>query len=149
MRRDSRLSRMLHLMLHLARDDGPFTSEAIAVMLNTNPVVVRRMLAGLRDQGYVRSEKGHGGGWTLAVDLADITLLDVHRALGGPTILAVGLADDHAQCLLEQAVNASLGEAMADAEARLLAARGEVTLADLAADLDALRRSRADAKAAS
>ncbi|HVK42543.1 MAG: ywnA [Phenylobacterium sp.] len=149
MRRDSRLSRMLHLMLHLARDDGPFTSEAIAVMLNTNPVVVRRMLAGLRDQGYVRSEKGHGGGWTLAVDLADITLLDVHRALGGPTILAVGLADDHAQCLLEQAVNASLGEAMADAEARLLARLGEVTLADLAADFEVRRRSMADAKAAS
>jgi Rrf2 family protein len=140
---------MLHLMLHLARDDGPFTSEAIAVMLNTNPVVVRRMLAGLRDQGYVRSEKGHGGGWTLAVDLADITLLDVHRALGGPTILAVGLADDHAQCLLEQAVNASLGEAMADAEARLLARLGEVTLADLAADFEVRRRSMADAKAAS
>jgi Rrf2 family protein len=148
MRRDSRLSRMLHLMLHLARDDGPFTSEAIAVMLNTNPVVVRRMLAGLRDQGYVRSEKGHGGGWTLAVNLADITLLDVHRALGGPTILAVGLADDHAQCLLEQAVNASLGEAMADAEARLLTRLGEVTLADLAEDFEVRRRGMADAKAA-
>jgi len=147
MRRDSRLSRMLHLMLHLARDDGPFTSEAIAVMLNTNPVVVRRMLAGLRDQGYVRSEKGHGGGWTLAVDLADITLLDVHRALGGPTILAVGLADDHAQCLLEQAVNASLGEAMADAEARLLARLGEVTLADLAEDFEVRLRGMADTKA--
>ena len=147
MRRDSRLSRMLHLMLHLARDDGPFTSEAIAVMLNTNPVVVRRMLAGLRDQGYVRSEKGHGGGWTLAVNLADITLLDVHRALGGPTILAVGLADDHAQCLLEQAVNASLGEAMADAEARLLARLGEVTLADLAEDFEVRLRGMADTKA--
>ena len=147
MRRDSRLSRMLHLMLHLARDDGPFTSEAIAAMLNTNPVVVRRMLAGLRDQGYVRSEKGHGGGWTLAVDLADITLLDVHRALGGPTILAVGLADDHAQCLLEQAVNASLGEAMADAEARLLARLGEVTLADLAEDFEVRLRGMADTKA--
>lgn len=148
MRRDSRLSRMLHLMLHLARDDGPFTSEAIAVMLNTNPVVVRRMLAGLRDQGYVRSEKGHGGGWTLAVNLSDITLLDVHRALGGPTILAVGLADDHAQCLLEQAVNASLGGAMADAEARLLARLGEVTLADLAEDFEVRLRHVADAKAA-
>lgn len=146
MRRDSRLSRMLHLLLHLARDDGPFTSEAFAVMLDTNPVVVRRMLAGLRERGYVRSEKGHGGGWTLACDLADLTLLDIHRALGEPSILAVGLADDHAQCVLEQAVNAALGEAMAEAEARLLARFGEVTLADLAQDFELRRGDRAVAR---
>jgi len=38
---------------------------------------------------------------------------------------------------------------MADAEARLLARLGEVTLADLAADFEVRRRSMADAKAAS
>jgi DNA-binding IscR family transcriptional regulator len=62
MRNDSRLSRMLHVLLHMARHDGPITSEAIGMMLGTNPVVVRRTLAGLRDAGYVRSDKGHGGG---------------------------------------------------------------------------------------
>jgi hypothetical protein len=29
--------------------------------MDTNPVVLRRVMAGLRDQGYVQSEKGHGG----------------------------------------------------------------------------------------
>lgn len=145
MRRDNRLSRMLHLLLHLARDDGPFTSEDFAGMLDTNPVVVRRMLAGLRDRGYVSSEKGHGGGWALACDLADITLLDVHRALGDPAILAVGLADDHTACPLEKRVNEALGAAMAEAEARLLARFGEVTLADLAKDLDLGPRQHAHA----
>lgn len=135
-KRDSRLSRLLHLLLHLARHDGPATSEAFAEMLHTNPVVVRRMLAGLRERGYVRSEKGHGGGWTLARKLEDITLLDVHRALGEPSVFAVGLADDDAQCLVERAVNAALGDALREAEARLLARFGDVTLADLDRDFD-------------
>src|SRR3546814_1535501 len=70
MRQDSRLSRMLHVLLHMAQHDRPATSEAIAKMLRTNPVVVRRTMAGLREAGYVRSVKGHGGGWSIARDLA-------------------------------------------------------------------------------
>jgi DNA-binding IscR family transcriptional regulator len=80
MRNDSRLSRMLHVLLHMARHDGPMTSEAIGMMLGTNPVVVRRTLAGLRDAGYVRSDKGHGGGWAIACDLERVSLLDVEMA---------------------------------------------------------------------
>jgi DNA-binding IscR family transcriptional regulator len=48
----------------------------------TNPVVLRRTMAGSREQGYVRSEKGHGGGWTLACDLSAMTLRDIYDALG-------------------------------------------------------------------
>lgn len=105
-------------------------------MLDTNPVVVRRMFAGLRDRGYLRSGKGHGGGWTLACKLEELTLLDVHRALGDPSIFAVGLANKQAKCLVEQAVNAALGEALREAEALLLARFGQVTLADLARDFE-------------
>ena len=53
MRSDNRLSRMLHVLLHMAEQDAPLTSETIGKMLNTNPVVVRRMMSGLRERGYV------------------------------------------------------------------------------------------------
>lgn len=79
MRNDGRLSRMLHVLIHMARHDGPMTSETIARMLGTYPVLIRRTMSGLRDVGYVKSEKGHGGGWTIAADLNAVTLLDVHR----------------------------------------------------------------------
>lgn len=62
MRTDSRLSRMLHVLLHMVRDDASMTSEQIATMLGTNAAVVRRTMAGLRKSGYVQSEKGHHGG---------------------------------------------------------------------------------------
>lgn len=137
MRNDSRLSRMLHVLLHMARHDGPMTSEAIARMLRTNPVVVRRTMAGLRDAGYVRSEKGHGGGWVLARGLDTISLLDVHRAVGGPRIFAIGNEDPNPGCLVEKVVNESLDDALREAEALLVARLGSVTLAALARDFDA------------
>ena len=55
MRRDSRLSGVLHVLLHMEQKDGPVTSEVLAKAMDTNPVVLRRVMAGLRDQGYVQS----------------------------------------------------------------------------------------------
>lgn len=125
--------------------DGPVTSEALAKEVSTNPVVIRRILAGLRNQGYVRSEKGHGGGWTLGCDLSAVTLLDVYRALGSPSLLAMGHRAQTPGCLIEQAVNAALDQAFSDAEALLLSRLGEVTLATLSADFrDRLERRGRD-----
>lgn len=137
MRTDSRLSRMLHVLLHMAHHDQPLTSEAIADMLGTNPVVVRRTLAGLRSAGYVHAEKGHGGGWTLACDLNRITMLDIHRAVGGPRILAMGHASDNPQCLVEKAVNQALGDVLTQAEQLVLDKLSHVTLATLFEDFQA------------
>ncbi|WP_407185961.1 Rrf2 family transcriptional regulator [Bradyrhizobium centrosematis] len=135
MKRDSRLSGVLHVLLHMAQQPGPFTSERLAKAMDTNPVVIRRIMAGLRELGYVRSEKGHGGGWSLACDLSKVTLRDVYAALGSPSLLAMGNRTEAPGCLVEQAVNAALDRAFADAEAVLLARLGEVTLAMLAEDL--------------
>ncbi|MGN6829017.1 Rrf2 family transcriptional regulator [Paucibacter sp. M5-1] len=134
MTRDSRLSAVLHVLLHLAEMDGPATSETLAKAMGSNPVVVRRLLGGLREAGFVASEKGHGGGWSLACRLTDISLRDVHEALGAPTLLAIGHRSEHPDCLVEKAVNAALGSAFTEAEALLLARLGGVSLAQLSAD---------------
>jgi Rrf2 family protein len=135
MRRDSRLSGVLHVLLHMAEHRGPVTSEVLAKAMHTNPVVLRRVMAGLRDQGFVRSEKGHGGGWTLARDLSQITLRDIYAALGSPLLFAIGNRTDTPDCLVEQAVNAALDATFRDAETLLLARLGEVTLAMLSTDV--------------
>ncbi len=136
MRIDGRLSRMLHALIHMDRHQGAATSELLAQMLHTNPVVVRRTMAGLRDQGLVTSEKGHGGGWALARALGEITLLDVYAALGRPPLFAIGLADDDPQCLVEQATNSALSATLQEAEALVLARFAAVSLQDLAQDFD-------------
>ncbi|MGO4841680.1 Rrf2 family transcriptional regulator, partial [Rhizobiaceae sp. 2RAB30] len=91
MRTDGRLSAILHALLHMADHGGPMTSAELARCMNTNPVVVRRTMAGLREAGLVASEKGHGGGWVIACDLSAVTLKDIYDALGAPKILAMGV----------------------------------------------------------
>ena len=132
MRQDSRLSRMLHVLIHMGRHDGAMTSEMIAQMLDANPVVIRRTMAGLRDEGYVGSVKGHGGGWTLARPLEELTLLDIYRAVGEPSIFAVGPAYDMPGCPIEQAVNGTLTDVFNEAEDLLRKRFAGVTLADIA-----------------
>lgn len=131
MRRDSRLSGVLHVLLHMAQKDGPETSEVLAKAMDTNPVVFRRVMAGLREHGYVQSEKGHGGGWTLACDLTTVTLRDIYVALGSPTLLAIGHRTETPGCVVEEAVNAVLGKSFQAAELLMLSRLGEVTLASL------------------
>ena len=119
----------------MAQKDGPVTSEVLAKAMDTNPVVLRRTMAGLRDQGYVKSEKGHGGGWTLACDVAKVTLRDIYTALGSPSLLAIGNRTEAPGCLVEEAVNAALNKSFEDAESLLLSSLGEVTLARLSEDV--------------
>ena len=132
---DNRLSRMLHVLIHMDHIGGPVTSETISRMLDTNPVVVRRTMGGLRSAGFLTSVKGHGGGWTLARPLDEVTLRDIHTALGSPRVFAIGLSDDNPQCLVEQAVNLALKDAMEEAEQRLLSRFGEVTIGALSRDV--------------
>lgn len=141
MRTDSRLSRMLHVLLHMSREDQPFTSERIAEMLGTNAAVVRRTMAGLRQAGMVSSTRGPQGGWQLARDLRQVSLLDVHEAVGGPHLFAIGSDKQNPDCAVERVVNDALADTLSQAEALLRQRLASVTLADLAKEFDAQCRA--------
>ena len=140
MNKDTRLSGVLHVLLHLGQVSVPLTSEVLATTMGTNPAIFRRTMAGLREAGHVHSGKGHGGGWLLARPLREITLLDVYLALGRPTLFAFGNRSDTPECKVEQAVNDALGDTMAEAEALFVERFGAITL-------DQLMPSRASALA--
>lgn len=134
MSRDNRLSGVLHILLHMMERSGPVSSAVLARMMQTNPVVIRRVLAGLREQGYVRSDSGHGGGWSIACDPADVTLLDIYRSIGAPSLFAIANRNETTPCAVEQAVNTALNDTFGRAEDLLLASFAQVTLASLSAD---------------
>lgn len=131
MRKDSRLSVALHVLLHMHELQGVVTSEALGPMLQMNPVVVRRTFAGLREAGILHSEKGHGGGWSLARPLEQVTLADVYRALGILTPFAIGPRDPKPRCLLEREANRAVTAALAEAEALLVERLSAVSLSSL------------------
>ena len=134
MKKNSKLSGVLHVLLHMAEFEGPATSETLARAMQTNPVVVRRLMSGLRDAGLVDSAKGHGGGWVLCLPLDEVSLADIYEALGSPGLLAMGHRDDDPACLVEQAVNTALGAVYREAETLLIERFKTVTLAALSAD---------------
>ena len=128
---DSRLPRVLHVLLHLDQIDDPVTSEQIGKMLATNPALVRRIMAGLRDAGFVASAKGHGGGWYLLRPLTKISLADVYAALGSPQLFAVGQSSDNPTCLLEQAANKATAKALEAARSVFQGELAKMTVAEL------------------
>lgn len=132
MNRDTRLSGVLHVLLHLGRVTEPLTSEILAKTMGTNPAVFRRTMAGLRNAGYVHSEKGHGGGWTLVRPLTELTLLDIYTALGEPTLFAIGNKNQTSECKIENAVNAALSDTLAEAQTLLANRFGQITLDQIA-----------------
>ena len=143
MKADSRLSSVLHVLLHIAASPRPLTSEELATSLGTNPVVVRRTLADLRKAGYARSAKGHGGGLTVSADLERVTLFDVYEALGAPPIFAIGHRRTSASCAVERAVNMALDGVLADAERLIVERFRSASVADLVRHFDGRPASRA------
>src|SRR5205085_12209386 len=79
---NSRFAVAVHALTLMAwSDDEPLKSEQIAVSVNTNPVVIRRMLCELAEDKLVVSHTGATGGSRLARKPAQISLLDVYRAV--------------------------------------------------------------------
>jgi len=136
MRQDSRLPRVLHALLHLERLQAPATSELIAQMLGTNSSVVRRTMGGLRQAGIVVSVKGHGGGWSLAKPLTEISLLEIYQALGAPTLFAIGIDDEQTTCLLARAANDATANALAKARQHFETHLKAVSVAEMAANFE-------------
>ena len=130
-----RLSLALHALVHMAsQPDLARTSEDLARCAETNPVVIRRTLAGLRDAGFVRSVAGPGGGWTLARGADAISLGEVCSALGERLLHSVDLAP-RAGCRVQAAATDVLGGFMDQAESLLLEQLNGVSIAAFAAQV--------------
>jgi Rrf2 family protein len=131
MRRDSRLSMSLHVLLHMGGRPTPVTSQALSEHMGANPVVIRRTMAGLRKAGLVSSNKGHGGGWSISRDLKEISLLDIYRALDEPILVQQHRGIEMPECLVEQTVGRALDAIYQEAEALIIKRFETIKLSDL------------------
>ncbi|CAG9269225.1 Transcriptional regulator [Paraburkholderia unamae] len=140
MQRDTRLARLLHVLIHMSLRGGTTNSETIAKMLHTQPSLVRRTMAALREAGYVESIAGPGGGWVLSCEIGDLTVRDVYAAIAHTSAFAIGTAQDNPACPVESAVNQFLGDALDSAEDALLRRLAKVRLSDIARKIKAAAR---------
>lgn len=74
----------VHVLSVLAlHPDEPTTSDELAHSVNTNAVVIRRLLSDLAEAGLVESQRGPGGGTRLALVPHRISLAQIYRASSG------------------------------------------------------------------
>jgi Rrf2 family protein len=128
----SRTAVAVHILAYLAwRRGEPATSERIAGSVNTNPVVVRRLMGALRDGGLVTAQPGVGGGATLARSADAVSLLDVYRAVEDADLFALHPQPPCRHCDVGGNIQAVLGDALGAAQRAMERALAGVTIADV------------------
>ncbi|MYU04208.1 transcriptional regulator [Streptomyces sp. SID8366] len=132
---NSRLTVATHVLvwMELYRRQGGTvaTSEQIAESVNTNPVVIRRLLGDLRKAGLVSSRRGAGAGWVLARDPAQISLLEVYDAVEPGALFALHRALPNQECPVGRGIQPVMQEVYDQAEAAVRRELGKSTLADV------------------
>jgi len=120
-------------------EEGRITSEQLAENANTHPVVVRRLLAPLREAGLLTSHSGPGGGWQLSRPASEITLLDIYRSLEQEPVFAVPDAPAGVNCPLGEGFPTVLTACFREAEEAMEARLDQVTVADIVTTIPLLK----------
>jgi len=132
MTKSSRFVIATHTLALLANGDGePITSELIAGSVNTNPVVIRRILALLSKAGLVTSQEGAKGGTRLAKPAAEISLLAVYRAVEEGNLFASHPQPPNPQCAVGCNIQAALEPTLDAAEEAMAGSLARTTVADV------------------
>ncbi len=135
MHTNTRFAVGVHILTLLAQaGDEPMTSEYMAGSVNTNPVVVRRVLGYLRRAGLVASQPGNRGGWALRQAAGAITLRAVYRAVAQEQVIGIHERPNPI-CPVGRVIQHSLEQVIDCAQEALEASLGTTTVADVLADV--------------
>lgn len=130
MRDNTRLSDAIHTigLLYVRRADD-LTSTQIAGSVNTNPVVIRRLIGDLKRAGLINSTQG-GHKLDLTREPKDITVLDVYQAVDDSQLLRID-TNTNQNCIIGGNIQAVLGDYYADLAAAMKAEMAKTTMADM------------------
>ena len=130
---NSRLAVAIHTagMLATMCECGHISSEKIAESVNTNSVVIRRIIGALVKHNLVEVQMGTGGGSRLTRPPSEITLAEIYLALEEGSLFQVPLLEDKHNCHLGITVRPIIAEVLQEAEDELIRKLESVTLADV------------------
>ncbi|MFD1179124.1 Rrf2 family transcriptional regulator [Paenibacillus puldeungensis] len=128
----SRFSIAVHTLSLIAINPNDCTGDFIASSVNTNPVVIRRIMGMLKKAGFIDVRPGVGGA-SLLKEPEHITLLDIYRA--------VDVAEEHQlfrihekpniECLVGRNIEQVLQTELRDAQSVMEHRLSQTTLAQL------------------
>lgn len=122
----------VHVLTVLAYKEGDrVTSTLLAGSVNTNPVVIRRLLLALQRARLVETGKGAGSGSRLSRSPARINLAEIFRAVEDCEPFATPAKKPNAACPVGHCIQATLEKVFASAQNALEKDLERTTLAGL------------------
>jgi Rrf2 family protein len=136
---NSRFAVSVHILAYLAfRRGAAIPSAEIASSVDTNPVVIRRLLAALLKARLVTAQKGASGGFELAKAPDKVSLRDIYRAVEPtPDCGLRHFAPNH-ECPVGAKIEAILCTALTKAQTAMESELTHTTLADVHTQLHAV-----------
>ena len=131
----------VHVLAVLAYKEGDrVTSACLADSVNTNPVMVRRLLLSLQKARLVETCKGAGSGSRLSRSPRRINLAEVYRAVEDAESFAKPTRKPNAACPVGHCILEALSSLFASAQKAMEMDLAKTTLADV---IDAVKASGA------
>ena len=129
---NTRFAASVHMLAYLAyRQGAAVPSAEIASSVDTNPVVIRRLLSALVKARLVSATKGATGGFSLASTPENISLRDVYRAVEEKPHRGLDHFTPNHKCPVGAKIGAILHDVFLKAHAGMEAELARVTLADI------------------
>jgi Rrf2 family protein len=96
---NSQFAMAVHILTMLAKDHEQYVkSDCIAASVNTNAVVIRRLLSELGQAKLVVSQTGAAGGTRLARHPGEVNLAEVYRAVSCGEVFALHHRGPNREC---------------------------------------------------
>lgn len=106
---NTRFATIIHILTLLAKNPSEWmNSDWIAGSINTNPVIVRKELGVLQEQGWVTSRKGKDGGFILNISSDEITLAELYKVVKNSDVLGKKNLNPNPQCPIGKDINKNL-----------------------------------------
>jgi Rrf2 family protein len=133
---NSRFPVSVHILAYLAFREGvSVPSPEIAASVSTHPVVIRRLLSNLVEAQLVSTQKGAGGGFTLAAQPEAISLLTIYRAVEPKPDFGMGRMDPNHDCPVGAKIGTILRAAFSKAQSAMEAELDRISLAEIHREL--------------
>ncbi len=133
---NSKFAMATHIMTALAQKQDKLNSTYLADSLNTNPVVVRRILSELQKAGLLETEAGRSGGARITRKPSSISLFEVYAAVDDGELFAYNPNDPNKKCALSCQMKSVLTPVFEAANQALADKLKKIKLSELVGECD-------------
>ncbi|MDR3457147.1 MAG: Rrf2 family transcriptional regulator [Verrucomicrobiae bacterium] len=138
MRTSCRFAMAVHVLAVLAYQEGDrVTSAALAGSINTNPVIIRRLLLALQKAGLVDTCRGAGAGSRLSRSPKRINLAEIYRSVEACESFATPSKKPNNACPVGHCILEALDVIFTSAQSAMERDLAKTTLADVIARVKA------------